>query len=64
MNPSISMADRNERFGKTESSNHPHSSDPLLEWSGDIDKDWLQEIQLRPGLKLIVTDLTLLSMRH
>ena len=58
MNPSISMADRNERFGKTESSNYPHSSDPLLEWSGDIDKDWLQEIQLRPGLKLIVTDLT------
>ena len=58
MNPSISMADRNERFGKTESSSHPDSHDPLLEWSGDIDKDWAKEIELMPGLKLIITDLT------
>ena len=58
MNSSISMTDMNERFGKAESSNHPHSYDPFLEWSGDIDKEWAKEIQLKPGLKLIITDFT------
>ena len=58
MNPSISIGDRNERFGKTESLNHPNSYDPLFDWSGDIDKKWAKEIELRPRLKLIVTDLT------
>ena len=58
MNPSISMANMNERFDKAEFSNHPHSSDPLLEWSGDIDKEWAKEIEFRPGLKLIITDFT------
>ncbi len=58
MNLSISMADRNERFGKTESSSHLDSSDPLLEWSGNIDRDWAKEIELRPGLKMIITDFT------
>ena len=56
MNPSISMTDMNERFDKAESLDHSSSYDPLLEWSGDIDKEWEKEIQLRPGLKLIITD--------
>jgi len=58
MNPSISMANMNERLDKAESSNCADSYDPILEWSGDIDKKWAKEIQLRPGLKLIITDLT------
>ncbi len=58
MNPSISIADRNERLGKTESLDHSSSYDPLLEWSGDIDKEWAKEIEFRPGLKLIITDFT------
>ena len=61
MNPSISIADRNEKLGKTKSLDHLSSYDPLLEWSGDIDKKWAKEIQLRPGLKLIITDFTFLE---
>jgi hypothetical protein len=44
MNPSISITDRNDKFDRPQSSNHPNCLDPLLEWSGDIDKKWLQEI--------------------
>ena len=56
MNPSISITDRNDKYDRPQSSNHPNCLDPLLEWSGDIDKKWLQEIQLRPGRELVITD--------
>lgn len=50
---SISMAQRSD---KSEPSNHPNSLDPLLKWSGDFDRGWEQEIELRPGFRLSISD--------
>ena len=56
MNLSISMADRNERLGRDESSNHPDSYDPLLKDPDDFNRSWMQEIRIRAGLKLSILD--------
>ena len=56
MNLSISMADRNESLGRAESSNHPDSYDPLLKNPDDSNRSWMQEIRIRPGLKLSILD--------
>ena len=56
MNLSISMADRNERLGRDESSNHPDSCDPLLQYSDDFNRSWIQVIRIRPGLKVSILD--------
>jgi hypothetical protein len=34
------------------------SHDPLPEKSFDIKRKWAKEVEFRPGLKLIITDLT------
>ncbi len=56
MNLSISMADRNERLGMDESSNHPDSYDPRLKDPDDFNRSWMQEIRIRAGLKLSILD--------
>jgi hypothetical protein len=58
MNPSISIRYRNERIGKTKFLEHPISYDSIPERSFDIKNEWAKEVELRPGLKLIITDLT------
>ena len=56
MNLSISMADRNERLGMDEPSNHPDSYDHLLKDPDDFNRSWMQVIRIRPGLKLSILD--------
>ena len=75
MNPSISMADRNERFAKTEFSNHPHSFgrrceyqnlhsnktcfDWVFEYSDETYKKFWRENTICPGVKLCIADFTI-----
>lgn len=58
MNPSISTKNKNQRLGRAESLNCPDSRAPQLEWEGDCGKKWANEIQLRPGLKVLITNTT------